>query len=288
MCDKSRCICVYSPDAVGDQMRILNTTSDVILSICVSHGNAQNHLPLFAIDNVQERTVQNGPVVIELAISSSSVDPITLDLGDDYTSHLRFDVIRDRIRSEEVRLPRSGFAAPGKTTILPNSAFTKRIILNPILPSDKAGVYAISVQLNENLNEVLRSNQIFVTILPRSKDVIKTQCQTLVNRIKDGIDATTRYQAIRELSMFRDPAAVPYLKAALDIARSGGDLLVPSLVKIGSVESISDLDKVMRGSDPELAKYTRSQLMYLRSSTKSEQVRGKINQIISLPSTISP
>lgn len=76
-------------------MRIPNIIIAIMLGMCISYGGAQDHLPLLKIDNVQERTVQNGPVVIELTISSSSADPLTLDLGDDYISNLRFDVIHD-------------------------------------------------------------------------------------------------------------------------------------------------------------------------------------------------
>jgi hypothetical protein len=262
-------------------MRLLDSRLLLLLiALMLSFSlRAQERPPTLLLEVDPNNVLQDGPIVATLVIRSESKSLTNLDLGDDGTSNLTFYLTHNSDPLKSLHLPVPSFASLGVVSLKSGQTLRKRLVLNSILSSSHPGVYGVSVRMAWDTSMTLASNEILISISPKTDRDLADACQSILLRIVGAPDAQSRKDATRELTAVSDPLAIPYLISAVDADPGNADVLVGRLLEFGTPASVEGLSKVIHGKDAELVSYTRSGLKRLAASSGDEGVQRRAREL---------
>jgi hypothetical protein len=223
---------------------------------------------LVSLDVSQTTLVQGFPFVAVLRLTSSS--PITVDLGENRSAFLHFEV-KTPSKVESLSVPvRPGLTRIGTFALTPGAPYEQTIVL-PASDFPEAGWYSILARVDPSSGikfEFLDSAPTF-EILPHNSSQMQSNCGELSRELENASSAGRRIELAAALSSVRDPIALPYLQAGIGRNWGVDSQMVAGIEHVGTREALEVLSGTLHSSNPEVSLSSKAALHRIRDDAAS-------------------
>lgn len=229
------------------------------------------------------------PVQFTLTFSNESKDTIALDLGKDFQLGLEVRIASGPDDLRKVRLPVSdGLGDPGHLTVLPKHAVTKRFLLDDWFKPEGPGEYEISLEVQVQPRTASGRDVLLVqpepttlTVSPREPERLRQKCRELAERAIKTPNAGEGFWASRQLSLVRDPEAIPFLEAVLTQSYYGRMNAILGLQRVGGEAATDVFIRYLVKQNQPFQSSVVSILFMTRMASGDQELRERIWKAIS-------
>lgn len=226
--------------------------------------------PTLTVALEKDAITQHEPVIVDFSLKNPTSKEVDFELGYEHEK-VKVEVIdpdgqvwpRPRPIPHEGIVFRQGVQAPAGTTRVSS------VLLNNWFNFDKLGQYQINIAVPPSRNSLagdidLKGVSLFLAVLPRHEDSLKSACADLVIRVnsKSAADANVAADA---LSKINDPVAVPFLAKAMK-RKWFTSMMIAALARLNTPDAINALISASRSGDPETSALAGAALVALEKA----------------------
>jgi hypothetical protein len=229
----------------------------------------------------EEKTISMGePVNIEFRAMNNARAPMRLDLGLNRQGAFRFDIGATDGTVAHVSAPSlvGGTEMLGRINLVslaPGEMYKQLVRLSQWYSFPLPGTYVVTGHLTGERFDVIVDGAFTIAITAPDANRLLVKCEQLATRALDPADAGG-FDAALDLSLIKDPIAVPYLERMLAAQPPARAAAIEGLARIGTLEATDSLLDFVGRANPEDRSRTVSALVLLGRSTHRTSVRERI------------
>jgi hypothetical protein len=253
---------------------VLVLESGLLLS---AQEQAQLEMKFYA----EEKAISMGePVNIEFAAKNNARAPMALDLGLNRQGAFRFDIGAPDGTVAHVSAPALAGGADisvriSRVPLAPGETYKQLVRLSQWYSFPLPGTYVVTGHLAGERFDVIVDPAFTITIAAPDANRLRVKCEQLAARALDPEDAGG-FDAGIDLSLIKDPIAVPYLERMLAGQPTARIAAIEGLARIGTLGATDSLLNFIGRADAEDHSRTVSRLVSLGRSTQRTEVRERI------------
>lgn len=230
----------------------------VLMTLAVGWPTADAHEEVcsYSLTPAKTKFTRHEPILLKLAITNSSAEPLPVSLGYDREGGFSFTVKRPN--GSVIELPRKtvrqGISLVGTFTVEADQSYTQQLILNEWYDFSDVGVYEVAVSLRDRpgAKKVCLETRFTLEITPLDTSQLRQACSELVEVIKrNPFNAGDSIAAAEALLVVKHPLVVPFLEEALKARPMVYWLVIKGLEQIGNEQAVQVLIPMLEKPDPQ-------------------------------------
>lgn len=258
-----------------------------LILISAWNSEAQPNRPVSVA--LEKQTVSLGePVLIQIHVKNTSSVPLELDLGLNGKDNIFIVVTQpDGKRIEKPQpVPRNGVAFFGWQRLESGQEYSEALVLNEWFEFKQVGRYLIQVQLREPAT--IGAEKIAAGLFVLNLDVTPSNTEELLGTCKDLLARARHHQSAQDniaaesaLRYIDDPAMLQFwMERSADKSPTIREIAFSNMARIGSVDAVEALSRVMHSQDKDIRSLARSALEQITRITADVDVRTRAEQAL--------
>jgi hypothetical protein len=246
-----------------------------LLLVGFERVGAQEAICPYSLTLPKRQFTRHEPILLKLAITNSSTEPLPVWLGYDREGGFVFTVKRPD--GSVIELPRKqlrqGISRVEKFPVEAQQTYTQQLILNEWYDFADPGVYEVAASLateDAGAEKVCFDKRFTLEITPLDTVQFQQACSELVETITGSRNnAGNAMDAARALLAVKNPLVVPFLEAAL----KGNDMvdwiIINGLEQVGNEQAINILIPMLQHPNREGNQFLLSRSALMRIQTRT-------------------
>jgi hypothetical protein len=237
--------------------------------------SAQEDVCPYSLTLPKKQFTRHEPILLKLAITNSSAQPLPVSLGYDREGGFVFTVKRPD--GSVIELPRKtvreGLSRVGDFTVGIRETYTQQLILNEWYDFPDPGVYEIAVSLTNDeagAEKACLDKRFTLEITPLDTAQLQQVCSELVETIKRSRNnAGNALNAAKALLVVKNALVVPFLEEALKGNDMVDGLMIYGLEQVGNEQAVKILIPMLQHPNREGNQFLLSRSALMRIQTRT-------------------
>lgn len=263
---------------------IVGCGAGLMMSLCGPSLFSQTVKARVTYSLMYSRIDTTEPVVLKLAIANLTDEDLDLNLGS--RDQIYFIATGPSGRMEVHEPPPNSFdqvSRFGEVSISSKETYTQEIVLSHWASFDAPGDYAIELQLRGPLglktfsSLLVQAEFVRLTVEPDAVQLVQRHCVEEWDQLRGAQNGGEAMHAALFLANVRSPLAVPFMNTALDTehATAIGGMFITGLERIGNLNAVRALARVMDGKNEQNAQFAHDALARIALENKVQPEAAK-------------
>lgn len=190
---------------------------------------------------------QHEPILLTLAITNSSYEPMPVSLGYNREGGFIFTVKRPDGSVKEIprKISKETLTLLANFNVEAQKSYTQQLILNEWYDFNNPGVYEISASLvkgRRQAESACLNSRFKIEITPFDMAQLQQTCSELVETIKQNVhNFANASDAVKALLAVKSPVIVPFLEQAVKANHAVTSYVISGLEEVGNDEAVKVL-----------------------------------------------